>query len=142
MVRFIRRRVSYAVVFSSTTVCSSSLRVPHRELEERILGAVRERTLVPENVLYVVEKTLAIIRDRTAETRDLAHDRRRLAEVEVALERAVDLAVETSGIAAARQKIEALETERAGLEERLARGFPEPPSVLPRASSVTAGAEA
>jgi len=41
-------------------VCSSTLTVPRTALEERIFGALEDRILVPENVVYAVEQALAI----------------------------------------------------------------------------------
>ena len=100
-------------------VCANGMRVSRVALEDRILGAVRERILVPENVLYVVESALERVRNQLT-AYDPERDRRRLAQLEVQIERAVDLAIETGGLAAAKRKLQALENERVEVESRLA----------------------
>jgi len=68
-------------------VCGNAQRVPRTELEERIFGAIRERILVPEMVLYTVERALVLVdaglRDR-ADRLDHHHlrDDGRLDEIE------------------------------------------------------------
>ena len=62
-----------------------------KELEERVLGAVRDRILIPENVAYAVERALEIVRARLVPS-DFDGDQKRLADLETKIERAVDLA--------------------------------------------------
>jgi hypothetical protein len=66
-------------------------------------------------------RALEIVRAQFAPV-DLDADRERLVALEAKIARAVDLAIETGGIAAAKRKLEALEAERAALEARLAQG--------------------
>src|SRR5690606_5457582 len=101
-------------------VCASGLRVPRAELEKRIFGAIRERVLTPENVRYAVARALGIVRERLA-GEDPERDRKRLAELEVQIERAVELAVRTGGIEAATRRVEALEAEKLEILARLER---------------------
>jgi len=101
-------------------VCGSALRVPREELEGRIFGAFRDRVLTPENVRYVVSRALQIVRERRAGD-DPERDRRRLAELEAQIERAVDLAVRVGGLDAAQRKLEALEAEKREVLARLDR---------------------
>ena len=44
--------------------CSNTLSVSAAALEARVLGAIRKQILVPEHVLYVVEKALERLRAR------------------------------------------------------------------------------
>jgi hypothetical protein len=77
-------------------VCRSELRVPRTALEERVYGAVREQVLTPESVRYVVARALGIVRERLG-AGDPEGDRRRLAELEVQIERAVELGASGPG---------------------------------------------
>jgi DNA invertase Pin-like site-specific DNA recombinase len=101
-------------------VCKSELRVPRTALEERIFGAIRSDVLTPHNVRRAIERALEIVRSRLADS-DPESDRRRLAELEVQVERAVDLGVRTGGLDAVQRKLEALEVERRDILARLDR---------------------
>ena len=98
-------------------VCANGFRIARQELEDRVLGAVRERILIPENVAYAVELALEIVRARLAPS-DVDGDRKRLADLEAKIERAVDLAIETGGISVAKRKLATLEQERATIAAR------------------------
>jgi hypothetical protein len=67
-------------------VCDVRMTVPRVALEERIFGAIRDRILVPEHVLYVVERALGLVReglDREAHRSPLsASARARLEEID------------------------------------------------------------
>lgn len=77
--------------------------------------------MTPENVNYVVARTLELVRDRLA-ARDPERDRRRLAEVELQVERAVELAVRMGGrVEAVERKLDALEAEKSEILARLDR---------------------
>ena len=102
-------------------VCASDLVVARQELEERVVGAVRERILTPANVAYAVERALAIVRRELAQD-DPAQAEARLAALDVQIERAVDLAVATGRIEAATRKIGSLRAEREALAARMQAG--------------------
>jgi hypothetical protein len=84
-------------------VCASSLLVRQFDLEGRIVGAIRDRVLTPENVAYAVDRAVEIIRSR-CQPNDHGTIRSRLSELETQLERAVDLAVVTRRVAAVKQR--------------------------------------
>ena len=119
-----RLRCSWAID-RGAAVCSSCLVVARTDLEDRVLGAVRERILTPENLTYAVEKALDIVGEKLA-TRDLGADRKRLLEIEAQLDRAARLAVKTGGIEAATRIIGELDAERVKIERRLANDSPAP----------------
>jgi hypothetical protein len=107
-------------------VCGSTLRVDRRALEARVFGVLRESVLTPENVDYAVARVLEEFRRRQG--RDTQErDRRRLAQIEVETERAVDLGVRTGGLDAVTRKLEGLKAEQAEIQARLARA----PASLP-----------
>ena len=99
-------------------VCASTLRVPRPALEDRIFGAIREQVFTPANVQYAVERALGIVRERLA-GEDPERDRRRLAEIAVETERAVELAVRIGGLDAVQRKLEGLEAEKREILGRL-----------------------
>jgi DNA invertase Pin-like site-specific DNA recombinase len=101
-------------------VCKSELRVPRTALEARIYGAIRGEVLTPENLQRAIERAFEIVRSRLAES-DPESDRRRLAELEVEVDRAVDLGVRTGGLDAVQRKLKALEAERIQILARLDR---------------------
>ena len=100
-------------------VCTSTLRVARRALEERVFGAIRTAVLIPEHVEYGVERALALLHQKTGQGSH-ERDRRRLVQLEVEIARAIDLAVKTDGIEAVVRKLEALKAEQAEIQARLA----------------------
>jgi hypothetical protein len=92
-------------------VCASTLRVPRPLIEERIFSALRHRILTPDNVRYAAARAVQLVCERIAAS-DPDRDRRRLAALEVELDRAVDLAVRMDGLDAVQRKLEALEAEK------------------------------
>ena len=77
--------------------------------------------LTPENVEYVIERALALVREDEV-GHDAERDRRRLAQVEAETERAVDQVVHTGGrVEAVARKLEELEAEKRELLSRLER---------------------
>jgi site-specific DNA recombinase len=100
-------------------VCGSTLRVDRLALEERIFGALRLSVLTPENVRYAVRRTLEELRRMAgADLQEGGH--RRLAQIEVEIERAVEIAVQTGGLEAATRKLDALRAEQEEIRARLA----------------------
>jgi hypothetical protein len=68
-------------------VCSNELRIGTAKVEERLLGAIRDQILVPEEVVRVVERALARASELlAADARNPDADRKRLAEIEGAIE--------------------------------------------------------
>jgi hypothetical protein len=100
-------------------VCGNALRVSRLDLEERVLSAVRERVLTPENVAYAVERALQLVREH-ATPADHAGARRRLAEIEVEIGRAARLAVKTGDLDAVTAILAELRQEREEIQRRLA----------------------
>ncbi len=98
-------------------VCNSGLLVDRGALESRIFGAIRDQILVPEHVTYVVSRAIEEIQGSRAD-RDTESVRHRLGQIEVELERAVDLGVRTGGLDLATRKIEALRAEQSELLEQ------------------------
>lgn len=100
-------------------VCGVSLRVRRQALEDRFLGAIRERVLDPELVLFIVERAL----ERTAEivaAHDPAADRRRLAEIEAELANLTRFAAKTGKIDEAAELYGEVNQERCALPARSA----------------------
>ena len=104
-------------------VCSNDLRIAQQELETRFLRGVQEQILVPDLVLYAVEKALDLARVRTAEGPSSA-DRERLAEVETQIEHLVRLAAQLGHLDAHGRVLGELERERQELRQRLLRSSP------------------
>ena len=98
-------------------ICASALVVPRDDLEARVIGAVRDRILTPENVRRAIDLALAMVR-RELGRDDGEADRRRLAEIEEEIERAARLAVPVGNIDAVARVISDLEAERKSLAER------------------------
>ena len=92
-------------------VCGNSLRIGRSELEARILGAVRERILVPEVVLYAVQRTLELV-SREVALRDPTADRARLREIEAELGNLARFAAKTGNVEQAAGLYAELERER------------------------------
>ena len=104
-------------------VCSNDLRISQQELETRFLRGVQEQILVPDLVLYAVEKALDLARVRTVEGASSA-DRERLAEVETQIEHLVRLAAQLGHLDAHGRVLGELERERQELRQRLLRSSP------------------
>lgn len=94
------------------------------ELESRILGAVESQVLIPENVAYVAEQALEMVRART-DRRDPTQDRARLEAIAEELVNLMRLAAKVGHLDAHAQVLRELEAEKAELETRLA-GTTEP----------------
>jgi site-specific DNA recombinase len=105
-------------------VCSNDLRIAQHELETRFLRGMQEQILVPDLVLYAVEKALDLAHVRTAEPRT-SGDRGRLAEVETEIEHLVRLAARLGHLDAHERVLGELERERDQLRARLRQSTPE-----------------
>lgn len=106
-------------------VCASPLIVSRTELEERVLGAVTERILTPENLAYVIDKACQRVEEELALARSAPEPeaaRARLAELASEADRAARLIVR-GGLAAqaGEQLLAELEAERERLEGVLTR---------------------
>ncbi len=99
-------------------VCQSDLRVARLRLEERVLGAVRDRILVPELVLYAAERAMELV---AAEIRrdDPSADRARLREIDQELANLARFAAKTGRVDAAAELYRELQIERAQILPRL-----------------------
>src|SRR5262249_53923191 len=97
-------------------VCENNLRVARIELEQRVFGAIRERILVPEAVLYAVERSMGLVAEKLdAKTRTPARVHyERLAEIEEELRTLRRLAERGRAREVARLVAD-LENERAAL---------------------------
>jgi len=100
------------------TVCASTLRVRRALLEETVVGAIRDRILAPENVGYLVARTLAEIAKVQGE-RDPQADRARVREIDAKLVNLARLAAETAEVAEVAKLISILNAERAQLRARI-----------------------
>ena len=103
------------------SVCASTLRVPRRTLEARVLGGLREM-LTPERVRRVVALAIEELRARGAASTRRCRSARALATVERELENVVDLAATHGASDTVRRKLDRLEAERGALEAELAAG--------------------
>ncbi|HME70686.1 MAG TPA: hypothetical protein VKM54_12585, partial [Myxococcota bacterium] len=117
--RFLRLRLA-----SRPGACSNDLRIAQQELETRFLRGVQKQILVPDLVLYAVEKALDLAHVRAAEPRTSA-DRARLAEVETEIEHLVRLAARLGHLDASERVLGELERERDQLRARLRQSTPE-----------------
>ena len=99
-------------------VCQSDLRVARLTLEERVLGAVRDRILVPQVVLYATERAMELV---AAEIRrdDPGADRARLREIDHELAKFARFAAKTCRVDAAAELYREPQVERAQIAERL-----------------------
>ena len=93
-------------------------------LETRILDAVESQVLIPENVAYVAERALELVRQRVART-DPAADRARLEEIADELANLVRLAAKVGHLDAHARVLHELEAEKLEIEGRLSL-TPEP----------------
>jgi hypothetical protein len=100
------------------TFCSSRLRAPYAELEQRVLGAIEENLLTPQRVQHVAERPLEIVRAQLDDNA-LARDDARIAELDVQIGRAVELGVRTGGMDAVMRKLEDLREERTTLAAKV-----------------------
>ena len=90
------------------------LLVPRRELEAVLLGEIQTRILVPENVAYVVDQTVARLGEKAdGSATDLAESR--VAQITRQIERLVKLAETAGDVEEIAQGIARLEEERASL---------------------------
>jgi site-specific DNA recombinase len=99
-------------------VCRNNLRVARLALEERVLGAVRERILVPDVVLYAAEQAVALV---LAEIRraDPRADRARLREIDQELANLARFAAKTGQVDTAAELYGELHGERAQIAARI-----------------------
>jgi site-specific DNA recombinase len=100
-------------------VCSNVQRVDRADLENRVLTALRDSVLTPENVAYAVDRALALLAEGASPI-DHEADRRRLAEIVTESENATRLAVKTGSIDAVATILGELGRERDEIEQRLA----------------------
>ncbi len=100
-------------------ICGNEVRVHRTDLEDRILGAIRETVLTPENVLYTVDRALEKVRRQLAEPTELTTDRARLAEIDAELENLVGLVGKLGDLDAYARVIERLRDEKREIENRL-----------------------
>ena len=93
-------------------VCPSTLRIPTAEVEARVLAAIRETVLTPENLAYAAERTLEEI-SRARQALDPAALRYELEAFTVQREQLIDFA-----LAGAMEKTEATARLKASLERK------------------------
>ena len=102
-------------------ICSNDLRVDRSELEGRIISAIQTQILVPENVLYAIDKAFGIVREQT-EVHDAGADEARLEVIGKEQENLARLAARTGKLDACGQILEELEQERDEILARLSAG--------------------
>jgi hypothetical protein len=91
----------------------------HRaDLESRIFGAIRERILVPDVVVYAVQRALELVHDEFS-ARDLSSARSRLIEIAAELENLARFAALTGRVDEAVRLFAELERERAEIRARV-----------------------
>jgi DNA invertase Pin-like site-specific DNA recombinase len=100
-------------------VCASSLRVPRAAVEERVLGAIRDRVLTPENVAYATRKAMEILRERVRPTHGQHAGQMRLREIEVEIQNAIRLAARLGNVEEVSRFIGDLEQERDAIRPKL-----------------------
>ena len=100
-------------------ICASDLVVPRVDLEARILSALRDRVLTPENVRRAVGMALGIVRNELAQD-DRSADERRVAAIETEIENAARLAARVGNVEAVARVVGDLDRERREILERLA----------------------
>jgi site-specific DNA recombinase len=120
------------------SVCRNAQRVDRVELEERVLTALRDHVLTPENVAYAVDRAVALVAGACASPIDHVDDRRRLAEIAAESENATRLAVRTGNIEPVLTVLGELRAEREEIEQRLATApiALDPESLRPRAEAM------
>lgn len=97
--------------------CTNRLAVPARDLEARVLGAIREQILAPEALAYVVARAVALVAERYQGTgSDLPASRDRLAQLDTEIGKLVDLAARVEGIEEIARKLRDLQAERRRLD--------------------------
>jgi site-specific DNA recombinase len=70
--------------------CQNSVRIKQGELEERVLGGLEARFLTPENVEYVVEQAVRIVREERSNDRT-RRDEQRLFQLEGEIDNLIGL---------------------------------------------------
>jgi len=101
-------------------VCGSAFRVARGEVEARVLTAFKEQILVPENVAYVVRRTLEHV-EEGLRCGDPERDQARLREIEGERTNLVQLAARTGRIEEVAGQLGALHGEAEQIRERLAQ---------------------
>jgi site-specific DNA recombinase len=102
-------------------VCGFRTTIDRTELEERLLGALRDRILTAPRVAYVVERAVARVRERLAgDGPDGERERARLVEIDRALEALVRQVAKLGEVDGFDRIVTELRTERAQITRRLA----------------------
>jgi len=105
--------------------CDSDLRIAREELENRVLGAVQDQILVPENLAYLVESALKAA-ERPGERERLQAE---LGAVEGKIARLVRLAEETDEHGEIRDRLAEVKAEQRRLESALEAAHGESPDM-------------
>jgi hypothetical protein len=113
-------------------VCANSLRIARADFEDRIIDALRDPVLTPENIQFTIDRALEIIEDRLADSGPVEADRKRLVEIEGELENLIGMAAKLGDLAEYARVIERLCAEKREVMLRLQSREP-PPQVSPRA---------
>ncbi len=102
-------------------VCSNDMSVPRGEIEERVVGALQDRVLTPENVSYAVHRALEIVERRLCTNADRGSLEARLAEIEREEENIVRLVAKLGHLGANEHVLNELAEERRKLAFSLAQ---------------------
>jgi hypothetical protein len=100
--------------------CQNDVRAKQGELEDRVLGGLEARFLTPENVDYVVEQAVRIVREERSDDRT-RRDERRLFQLEGEIDNLIELAATQGTNERVALAIGDREREVAGINSRLAR---------------------
>ncbi len=103
-------------------VCGNRIRVLRADLEGRVLGAIQSEILVPENVQYIVEQAVNLVKQQVSEPVVGEADHARLEEIESEFENLVRLAAKLGDLKAYEHVITELREEQRAIEQRLRNG--------------------
>ncbi|CAN5889140.1 recombinase family protein [soil metagenome] len=124
------------------TACGNFRSVPRAEVEARVLEGLRTRLLAPAAVkAYVQAYHRAWAAKQAASTSQVAPLRRRVAELDRAIDRLVDAICDGTATPKTKQRLVEQEAEKARVEIQLARaeaGAPPPLTLHPKAADLYA----
>jgi hypothetical protein len=100
--------------------CQNSVRIPQRELEDRVLGGLEREFLTPETVDYVVEQAVRIVQEERSDDRTRS-DEQRLFQLEGEIGNLIELAATQGTNERVALAIGDREREVAEIKSRLAR---------------------
>ncbi len=100
--------------------CDNELNLREAELNERVLGAVLDQVLCPDNVEYLLERTVEELERLASRAHDAGQLEERLDQIEHEISNLVDLAAELGDTKRTARKVRTLEAEADELRRSLA----------------------